>query len=139
MHHFNDAHRYRGRMVAFYKRAQITAADLHLAFGKKGRELFVDIDQLTMFPDNGVAHVFHTDGILEYTPALAARIAAGDEIPSGSEEEVEIRACALHAVELIAAHKGMKAMDIDHILWHRSVEDKRYRELFSHRTLSRFY
>ena len=139
MHHFNDVHRYRGRMIAFYKRGQITAADLHLAYGRRGRELFADIGHLTMFPDNGVAHVFHTDGILEYTPVLAERIARGDEIPSGSEEEVEIRACALHTVELIAGRKGMRAMDVDHILWHRSVEDARYRKVPSHRTLSRFY
>lgn len=136
MHHFNDVHDYHGRQIAFYKRAQITAADLHLAFDRK---LFSDIGRLTMFPDNGVAHVFHLDGLLEYTPALAERIARGDEIPSGSEEEIEIRACALHAVELIAARKGMKAMDVDHILWHRSVEDPRYRATPPHRTRSRFY
>jgi len=136
MHHFNDVHRYRGHMIAFYKRAQITAADMHLAFGRK---LFSDIEHLTMFADNGVPHVFHIDGILEYTPALAERIARGDDIPSGSEEEIEMRACALHVVELLATQRGLSAMDVDHILWHRSVDDSRYHESPPHRTMSRFY
>ncbi|MBI4030428.1 MAG: hypothetical protein HY370_02025 [Proteobacteria bacterium] len=139
MHHFNDIHRYRGHVVPFYKRAQITAGDLHLAYGRMGRMLFHDIEQLTMFPDNGVPHVLHVDGILEYDPKLAARIAAGKEIPSESEEEIEIRACALHAVELIAQEKGMIPMTVDHILWHRSVETDRYLKKPAHRTLSRFY
>ncbi len=136
---FADIHRYKGRDIAFYKRAQITAADLHLAFSRLGRALFDDVDRLTMFPDNAVPHILHTDGVLGYTPELAAQIATGKEIPSGSEAEVEIRACAAHAVELMAARKGMKAMDLDHILWHRSEEDPRYAVSSTHRTLSRFY
>jgi hypothetical protein len=136
---FGDIHRYKGRDIPFYKRAQITAADLHLAFSRLGRILFDDVGRLTMFPDNAVPHILHMDGVLEYVPELAARIAAGEEIPSGSEPEVEIRACAAHAVELMAARKGMKAMDLDHILWHRSEEDPRYGAAPTHRTLSRFY
>lgn len=139
MHHFNDVHTYQGMSIPFYKRAQITAADLHLAFEHRGIKLFDDIESLTMFPDNGVPHVFRMDGILEYTPELAARIDAGEEIPSGSDEEIEIRACAGHVVELIAAHKNMISMTVDHILWHKGVEDARYDEKEPHRTLSQFY
>lgn len=136
---FNDIHFYRGMDVPFYKRAQLAAAALNIEFGRLGHELFHDIDRLTLFADNDVPHVLHTDGILEYAPELAARIAAGDEIPSGSEEEVEIRACAGHAVELLAGAAGMAARDVDFILWHRSAEDPIYRESLSHRTLGRFY
>lgn len=136
---FSDIHRYKGRDIAFYKRAQITAADLHLAFSRLGRTLFDDVGRLTMFPDNAVPHILHMDGVLDYAPELAAHIAAGQEISSGSEPEVEIRAGAAHAVELMAARKGMKAMDLDHILWHRSEEDPRYGAAPTHRTLSRFY
>lgn len=136
---FHDVHDYHGRPVAFYKRAQITAADLHLAFAQKGTVLFKDIGVLTMFADNGVPHVLRCDGILEYKDDLATRIDAGEELQSGSDEEIEIRACAAHAVELIARDKEMTAMAIDHILWHRSVERSQYVNTRSHRTLSRFY
>ena len=137
--HFHDVHDYKGLSVPILKRAQIAAADLHLAFGKLGRELFPDATRVTMFADNAVPHVLRTDGILEYTPELAAKIAAGTYLPSGSAEEIEIRACAGHAVELIAARKGLKALNIDHILWHRSAESADYRKSPTHRTLTPFY
>ena len=137
--HFKDVHEYKGLSVPILKRAQIAAADLHLAFGKMGRDLFPDAGRVTMFADNAVPHVLRTDGILEYTPALAARIAAGEYLASGSAEEVEIRACAGYAVELIAARKGLRALNIDHILWHRSAENADYRKSPTHRTLTPFY
>jgi len=136
---FQDVHDYHGQPVAFLKRAQIAAADLQLAFRAHGQEFFSDIAGLTIFADNKVPHVLHTDGILEYTEDLAGRIAAGQDIASGSEEEVEIRACAAHAAELIAAAKNMRVMDVDHALWHRGSEGAAYRKKPSHRTLSWFY
>lgn len=139
MHHFRDIHDYNGLMVPFYKRAQITAADLQLAFARIGVSLFKNMEQLTMFPDNAVPHVLRIDGILEYTDDLAAKIDNGEIIESGSEEEIELRACAGQVVELLAREMGLRAMDVDHILWHRSVEDRRYTETLPHKTLSRFY
>lgn len=38
-------------------------------------------------------------GILKYSSALASTVEANNEIGSGSEEEVELRACSVHAVE----------------------------------------
>lgn len=136
---FQDVHMYAGRAVGFYKRAQITAADLHLAFGKLGTTLFDDMHSLTMFPDNGVPQVLYMDGILEYTPALAEKVAQGEELPCGSAEEVELRACAGHVVERLAALMGKRAVDVDHILWHRHAEEPVYLSKPSHRTRSTFY
>jgi hypothetical protein len=136
---FRDAHDYRNRSVAFHKRAQIAASDLDLAFRRHGRVLFHDIGNLTLFADNAVPHVLRVDGILEYTPDLAVRIDNGEEISSGSEEEIEIRACAAHAAELVAEAAGVTVRDVDHILWHRSEEERRYRLSRPHRTRSVFY
>jgi hypothetical protein len=136
---FHDVHAYRGRMVPFYKRAQISAGELQLAFERLGIVLFSDMKRLTMFPDNGVPHVLRIDGILEYAPALAAKIDAGEFLASGSEEEIEIRACAGHAVEILAALKGAAATDIDFLLWHRSVEDEAYQKTPTHMTKTIFY
>lgn len=136
---FQDIHDYQGRDIPIYKRAQIAAADLNLAFARIGRPLFGDIDRLTIFADSGLPLVLRIDGILELSPDLTRRIEAGEFIASGSEEEIELRCCAAEAVERLAAIKGMRVVDLDHLLWHRSVEDPAYKPSAAHRTLTRFY
>jgi hypothetical protein len=132
---FADVSAYDGRPVPFLKRAQIAAADLHRA----GVAAFEDLGRLTMFADNLVPHVLRLDGILRFDPALVARIEAGELIPHGSPEEVEIRACALHAVEQIAAARPNScAADIDQLLWLRGA-DERYKSAPRHRSRTTAY
>jgi hypothetical protein len=127
---FTDVSRYAGREVPFLKRAQIVGADLHRA----GVAAFSDVRRLTMFADNLVPHVLRLDGVLVFGDALVARIDAGELIEHGSPEEIEIRACALHAVELIAAHRPDScAADIDQLLWLRGGE-ARYKARPRHRS-----
>ena len=63
------------------------------------------------------------DGVLEFDDDLVARIDAEQLIEHDSPEEVEIRACALHAVELlVAAHpEPTTATAVDNHLWHRGA------------------
>jgi hypothetical protein len=117
----------------FWKRAQITANDLTLA----GVAKFDDIDRLTIFADNLVPHVLRVDGVLSYDGRLAARIDAGQLLPPG-EEEREIRACALHACELIAAELGVPPRVLDVWLWSRG-QAPRYKALPRHRTRTVYY
>jgi hypothetical protein len=115
---FADVSTYDGFPVPFYKRAQIAAADL----GDGGVVRWDDCDRLTMFADNLVPHVLRLDGILRFAPGLLDRINAGELIEHGSTEEVEIRACALHAVELIVAERpagSTSAAAVDQLLWNR--------------------
>jgi len=127
---FADTSRYDGLTVPFLKRAQIAAADLSRA----GVAAFRDLDRLTMFADNLVPHVLRLDGLLTYDPALVERIERGELIEHGSPEEVEIRACALHTVALIAAARpGAREADIDALLWHRGQEP-RYKAVPRHRS-----
>lgn len=141
---FRDEEAYGGRMVPFYKRAQLTAADLALALGGEGPGRFVDLDQLTIFADNLVPHVLRVDGVLRYEEELVARIAAGELIPAGSEEVVEIRAGAVHAVELLvgelrrAGHADVSAAGLDYLLWNRGQEPA-YKARPRHRTRTVFY
>jgi hypothetical protein len=121
---YRDVARYAGASVPFYKRAQITASDLHGAFGGEGPGRFDDIGELTLFADNLVPHVLRREGVLRYTPALAGRIDREELLEAGSEEEVEIRACAVHAVELCVAAlrrcgAPATAAALDHRLWNR--------------------
>jgi hypothetical protein len=127
---FADASRYEELEIPFLKRAQIAAADLHRA----GVAVFDDLHRLTMFADNLVPHVLRLDGILSFDPGLVARIDRGELIEHGSPAEVEIRACAVHAVELIVATRpGATAAEIDQLLWLRGG-GARYKAFPRHRS-----
>jgi hypothetical protein len=127
---FADSSRYDELTVPFLKRAQIAAADLN----RCGVAELDDLERLTMFADNLVPHVLRLDGVLRFDPALIERIDRGELLEHGSREEVEVRACALHAVELIvAARPGTCAADVDQLLWHRG-QDPRYKSSPRHRS-----
>ena len=121
---FADASIYEGRPVPFYKRAQITAADLNRA----GVAALRGEDRLTAFADNLVPHVLRLDRVLRLDSTLEARIDAGELLVHGSPEEVELRACAVHAIELLAAASPLSPAQIDGILWNRGANE-RYKSL----------
>jgi hypothetical protein len=126
---FADISRHGELELPFLKRAQIAAADLH----RGGAARFDDLQRLTMFADNLVPHVLRLDGVLGFAPALVARIEAGELLAHGSAEEVEIRACAVHAVELIVANRpGTCAAAVDQLLWERGGQP-RYKARPRHR------
>jgi hypothetical protein len=133
---WHDVSPYDGAQVPFFKRAQIAAADLALA----GLAPAHDLHRLTIFADNLVPHVLRLDGVLEFDAALTARIDAEELIEHDSPEEVEIRACALHAVELIVrAHpRPTTATAIDNVLWHRGA-GPRYKARPRHRARTTAY
>jgi hypothetical protein len=117
---FADRSRYEELSVPFLKRAQIVAADLERA----GVAAWSDTRRLTMFADNLVPHVLRLDGVLTFDQGLVERIERGELIEHGSPEEVEIRACAVHVVELMVAARGggVTAAGLDQVLWHRGQE-----------------
>ena len=117
----------------FYKRAQIAAADLALA----GVASFADLDRLTIFADNLVPHVLRCEGILVYDEPLAVRIDAGEMLPPGGPER-EIRACAVHACELLSARTGIPTRVLDHHLWNRGQSPK-YKARPRHRCRCVYY
>ena len=130
-----DISPYDGAPVPFFKRAQLAAADLHL----QGIAPAADVAALTLFADNLVPHVLRIDGVLELDPELVARIDRGELIAHDSAEEVEIRACALHAVELlVAAHEATTATAVDNALWRRGGEP-RYKAHPRHRARTTAY
>ncbi|MDB4950799.1 MAG: hypothetical protein JWM27_3448 [Gemmatimonadetes bacterium] len=141
---FDDVEEYAGARVPFFKRAQLTAADLSLALGGEGPGRFRDLHRLTIFADNLVPHVLRVDGLLRYDAGLAERIDAGELIAPGSPEEVEIRACALHAVELLTEalrdeKPRVTAMGLDYLLWNRGQEPHYKQVKPRHRTRTVFY
>ncbi len=144
MPYFNDVEPYHGIDVPFYKRAQLMASDLALAFEGVGPGRFHDLDRLTIFADNLVPHVLRIDQVLSYQDGLATRIDRGELIEAGSPEEVEIRACALHAVSLLAVELRstghlINERDLDYLLWNRG-QDRGYKTIRPrHRTRTVYY
>jgi Potential Queuosine, Q, salvage protein family len=119
---YRDVARYEELEMPFYKRAQITVADLARVFGRAGFGRFDDLAELTLFADNLVPHVLRCHGVLVYTPGLAARIDREELLVCGSPEEVEIRAVAIEAVERLVACLAADSIEtsahaLDGLLW----------------------
>ncbi len=114
---FADVSLYMERPVPFFKRAQLAAADVDRA----GIASFPDSRCLTAFADNLVPHVLRVDGVLRLDRNLKDAIEAGEPLAHGTAPEVELRACAVHAVELLAAATGgrLSPPEIDAALWNR--------------------
>ncbi len=118
----------------FFKRAQITANDLVLA----GVADFADVDDLTVFADNLLPHVLRLDGVLVLHDELEARIDRGELLEAGGEMEHELRACAVHACELLARRLGVAPRVLDNWLWNRGLE-RPYADRPAHLTRTVFY
>lgn len=140
---FRDVAEYQGHKVFFYKRAQIFAADLYGAFDGKDCGGFTDIDKLTAFADYKLPQVLRHLGIFDYAEDLAQKVDQLIYLEAGSPEEVEIRANTIWAVELIRQElermgKGLRAFEVDWILWNLGQHTE-FRVKPYHRTLTIFY
>jgi hypothetical protein len=130
-----DTSSYHGAPVPLCKRAQLAASDLH----RHGIAPAGDLGALTLMADNLIPHVLRLDGVLAFEPALVARIDREELLEHGSPEEVEIRACAVHAVELlVAAHGATTAAEVDDVLWRRGAAP-RYKARPRHRARTTAY
>lgn len=112
-------------------------------------------DHLTMFADYRVPQVLCHEGILLYSSSLRDRLERREEIPFGDEDECEIRAASIlavdHLVQLVndqlpfetnIGEEGQRinAIDIDVFLWRRRRElSSLYAVTPFHRTRSIFY
>ncbi len=84
-------------------------------------------------------HVLRVDGVLAVDPGLAARIERGELLEQGSPEEVELRACSVHGVELLVAARGSTtAAAVDDALWNRGA-GARYKAIPRHRARTTAY
>ncbi|KAK3020805.1 hypothetical protein RJ639_047677 [Escallonia herrerae] len=139
---FRDHTVYKGHQVFLYKRAQIFAADLWGAFKGQNYGQFDDIGSVTIFAEYIVPAVLQQLGVLRYSSALASSIQSNCELGSGSEEEVELRACSIYAVEkmreLICKKSGKQVLSVELDLWLWSL-GVQCPSLHHHRTLSIYY
>lgn len=100
---FRDEAAYDGRTVQFLARAQAFVTDLHRCFGGTRWGNLTGLGLLTARADHRLAQALRTGGGLSLDPRLARHLDGGGELPPGSAEEVELRACSAWAVHLIHA------------------------------------
>mmetsp|Transcript_160 Transcript_160/g.265 ORF Transcript_160/g.265 Transcript_160/m.265 type:complete len:323 (+) Transcript_160:123-1091(+) len=144
---FRDHAVYQSRQIFLYKRAQIWVGDVFGALQGQGLGAFGDMHELTMFADYRVPVVLREMGILKYTLTLQQKVAAGEEIYPGSEEEVEIRAATIVAVHqlrgllqarLPPGSPPLLSVCLDWWLWEQG-EKKRTEHPLHHRTRTIYY
>ena len=119
---FQDEALYHGRVVYFWKRAQLFVADVHAAFTGEGWGRFDDIGELTAFADYKLPQVLRELGLISYHPDLANQVDQMVNLAAGSEEEIEIRAMTIWAVEALKGALGrlgkeVTSASVDQWLW----------------------
>ncbi|KAJ1484617.1 hypothetical protein T484DRAFT_1894016 [Baffinella frigidus] len=142
----DEAHHPSVGKVQFYKRAQIFVGDVYGALKGQGLGRFMDVGELTMFADYRVPQILREVGVLQYSPSLASKIDGFEEIDAGCEEEVEIRALTIQAVEILTAVLRDKhaapliPIQVDWFLWEEGERLALAGKLAPHhRTRTSFY
>ncbi|MFA5872058.1 MAG: queuosine salvage family protein [Parcubacteria group bacterium] len=136
---FRDEEFYKGKKIYFYKRAQLLVADICNNFDFKVK----NFEQFTACADYKIPQVLRRLKILKYSPELSRKVDQKALLPRGSEEEIEIRANTIWAVEYIKEElKGIipniKSIDINDYLWLEG-QKKSPADLPYHRTITTAY
>ncbi len=135
---FRDIAELDGQNVFFLKRAQICAHDLSYAITGSGKEI-KNIDKLTACADYKLPQILRMFGLIKYNDELVEKIDNYVLIPSGSREEIEIRAATIWGIELIRQRLNeYSAIKIDFALWLMSQETSEQVKPY-HRTYTIFY
>lgn len=140
---FEDSSSFNGKKIFFYKRAQLLVHDIFQAFEGEKYGALKNIGELTVPADYKLPQALRKLGILSYAPELAKKIDSKIEIEKGSNEEIEIRACTIWAIEMMEGQLKEKfpsitALQISDWIWllsqQKSSGDKPY-----HRTRTTAY
>lgn len=96
---FRDIATYANREVPILKRAQIFASDVAAILAYNKGPTVENLEALTAFADYRLPQYLRHLGVMVLDESLERRIEAGEEIPAGSDEEIELRACTIRAVQ----------------------------------------
>ncbi len=97
---FEDVVEYRGRIVRFYKLAQLSWWMLYVSLPDGALEIR-DVERFTAFADYIVPAALRLLGILRYSEALDSAISERRVIEPGSSWEIELRAHTIYATALL--------------------------------------
>lgn len=139
---FRDIAFYKKREIYFLKRAQIFIGDIWGSFQGKSWGNFSDLHKLTCFADYKIPQILVNFGVLKYSPCLLKKIKRKEKIFPGSQEEIEIRANTIWAIEYLKKElkklgKNFRSFEIDWILWNKAKKIKM--KIPHHRTRTIYY
>ncbi|GLI33455.1 hypothetical protein DAMNIGENAA_08880 [Desulforhabdus amnigena] len=140
---FRDDARYGEIEVYFWKRAQIFISDVNLAFAGRKWGKFIHMDKLTAFADYKLPQVLRALGVISYHPDLASKVDSMQVLSQGCEEEIEIRAMTVWAVEALknafaAQGREVSSTWVDNWLWQLGQMES-FRKRPYHRCRTIFY
>lgn len=137
--YFEDKTLYKGKMIYFYKRAQLLTSDiLHILESKEQKD--VDYSHLIGCADYKIPQVMYCYDLLKYDNELSRKVDNKIPIDADSEEEVEIRASDLEIIDYIYNKLGKKyaKMNINDFIWLLSQDKSEMKKPY-HRTLTNHY
>lgn len=132
---FEDSVNYKGKKIYFHKRSQVLISDICQLFNGQGYGEFKNPNELTAGADYKLPQILRRFGVFVYSKELAEKIDNKVPLEAGSEEETELRANTIWAVEMmreeISKHrKDISAMSINDQLWvltqTKKADDKPY-------------
>ena len=137
--YFRDESVYDGKIIPFYKRAQLLTSDI-LHVREKKEQIGVDYSHLIGCADYKIPQVMRCYDMLEFSNSLAEKVDNKVEIGEGSKEEVEIRANTLKIIDYIYERTDRKytRMDINDYIWLLGQDKSKMIKPY-HRTLTNNY
>ena len=129
---YHDSRKYHGvGTVQFLKRAQLFASMLNDVVVARGYGELENVDRLTAFADYRIPQTLRHYGVLNYSKALGQAIEEHKLVPEHCQEEIEIRACTVWAVEelklcLMRTGCPVTSAAIDSVLWNTSQQIKNH-------------
>ena len=151
---FRDTSTFCDQPVSFYKRAQILIGDIWACFEGIGYGQFNNINELTMFADYRVPQSLQALNILKYSTELLGKLQKNIMLDSGCRDEMEIRGCSIHCVELLreeidklakndlqfADVNNINSIIIDFYLWDYATQNfELMKDYPEHKTRSIYY
>lgn len=135
---FEDKREYEGKVVYFYKLAQLATSDI-LHIRKLKENINIDCSHLVGCADYKIPQILRGIGFLEYDEELSNLVDNKCEIAENSIYEVEIRANMIVSIDLIKKelNEEIDAIEINDIIW--SLGQDKSREFLPYhltRTLS---
>lgn len=123
-----DVRTWEGATLRFCKRAQLLVSMLIGRLGGEGLGSFTSVDALSVFADYRLPQVFRGKGVMRLDDGLARRITAGEELVSGRDEEIALRAATVHAGALLRQalqrrHPDVDSLVVDYLLWRAAVDE----------------
>ncbi|HCC07054.1 MAG TPA: hypothetical protein DEP72_02650 [Clostridiales bacterium] len=131
---FDDHMCYKGEKIYFYKRAQLLTIDI-LKIMEEREKITADYSSITACADYKIPQSLRKLEILTYSKNLGEKVDNSIVLPEGCNEEIEIRAFTIYAVERIKqiigkSGRNIRSIDINDYLWlqgqNKNISDKPY-------------